>query len=482
MRMEQWAKGRGISKATLDRMRVEESTGAFGGKSHPVAVFPYFDDDERVNYKVRALDEKLFKQQDGGAQRFYNLDKVLDGPLDVVYIVEGEMDALTLVEAGFPEHSVLGSLGAPQRETEDPHNAQRYAYVLDALDQGLWDTTKFVICGDNDDPGRALRKDLVSLLGPAKCWFVDWPEGIKDANEALVAWGAEDLRHYIHDGEREWPVVGVYKLSEMPEPPKLELWSPGFAEWESKVQLSPTMLSVATGYPGHGKTQFWQQTWFQIARDHSVGVAILSAETGPVPYVRRTLRENYWRMMEDAQTPEQLREADDFIEEHFCFIQHPNARPTFPWLMEMIEAAAHRHGVRAVCIDPWNKLESDRGRKSETEWVGDCLDEILDAARGLNIHIQILAHPAKQMGDFRKGPPAPDSISGSMHWWNRPDQIFAIYRPEIVGEDGQRQTEAILYHHKARFRELGYPAKLNLNFNLKKGVYESADYKHSYEV
>lgn len=480
--MEVWAKERGISKETLDRLRVESGMAVFGSEQLPAIVFGYYDDGERVNYKARSLVSKLFKQQSGGAQRFYNLDKVLDGPMDVVYIVEGEMDALSLIEAGLPDNSVLSALSAPSQETDSPEQSQRYHYVLDALEQGLFNTTKFVICTDNDDPGRALRKDLVSLLGAAKCWFMDWPEGIKDANEALVDWGAEDLRHYINDAPQEWPVVGIYRMSDMPEPPKLELWSPGFPEWESKIKLAPTMLSVATGYPGHGKTQFWQQTWFQIAREHKIGVAIMSAETSPVPYVRRTFRQNYWSKLECDMSPVEKKEADDFIEEYFTFIQHPNSRPTFPWMMEMVENAAHRNNARAFICDPWNKLESDRGKKSETEWVGDCLDEVLDAARGLNMHIQILAHPSKQMGEFRKGPPAPDSISGSMHWWNRPDQLFAIHRPEVVDDDGMRKTEAVIYHHKARFEELGYPTKLNMKFNLATGRYESIDYKQGYET
>jgi twinkle protein len=40
-----------------------------------------------------------------------------------------------------------------------------------------------------------------------------------------------------------------------------------------------------------------------------------------------------------------------------------------------------------------------------------------------------------------------------------------------------KKTEAILYHRKARFEELGYPCKLGLDYQLKKSCYKSIDYE-----
>ena len=145
----------------------------------------------------------------------------------------------------------------------------------------------------------------------------------------------------------------------------------------------------------------------------------------------------------------------------------------------MIEVAVARHGCRAVVIDPWNKLESDKpAGKRETEWIGECLDTLMDLARGYSIHVQILAHPAKPE-DMKSRKIAPDtySISGSAHWFNKIDQAFCIWRPKIFGESGERMTEATFYHQKARFDELGYPCQLGLRYGLSTGRFKSTDFE-----
>jgi twinkle protein len=62
----------------------------------------------------------------------------------------------------------------------------RLCLRLDALKAGLSKVKKFVWCGDMDGPGRSLRSDMAKILGVARFWFVDWPEGCKDANDVLA--------------------------------------------------------------------------------------------------------------------------------------------------------------------------------------------------------------------------------------------------------------------------------------------------------
>jgi hypothetical protein len=77
---------------------------------------------------------------------------------------------------------------------------------------------------------------------------------------------------------------------QLPEPPPLTLWRPGFDEWESKVMLAPRTLSVVTGHPGHGKTVLFAQIWFQVVRTYGVPICVASFETRPKPHLRRHLR------------------------------------------------------------------------------------------------------------------------------------------------------------------------------------------------
>ena len=142
----------------------------------------------------------------------------------------------------------------------------------------------------------------------------------------------------------------------------------------------------------------------------------------------------------------------------------------------MGETAVIRHGAKILQIDPWNRLESTRpSRESETDYIGRCLSELYVFAQDFNVHVQVLAHPAKMEGSRRNTPPYLEDIAGSKNWDNRCDQGFTIHRPKIF-DGGERKTEAVLYHRKARFEELGYPCKLSLDFDLTRDRYVSADY------
>jgi twinkle protein len=480
-----WAASRGIKEQTLQRMRVISGAALFGEGEEEAIVFQYFQAGERVNYKARSLAGKKYKQQKGGEQQFFNLDKVLDGPMDTVWITEGELDAISLVECGVCNDAETLSVpaGAPSEASDDPGSTRKYEYVLTALKQGL-SATRYIIAVDDDNPGRALRSDLVAILGAARCWFVDWPEDVKDANEALMAWGADDLRVYLQDAQSEWPVQGLYRLSDIPEPPDLELWECGFPEWEGKVKIASKTLSVVTGIPGSGKTHFMFQIWFQIARAYGIRVAIMSAETGAKPHVRKFMRQFYHHKPQHELTLAQKDEADAWIDEHFVFIAHPNSRPTFEWVCDMIEVAVIRHGVRACVLDPWNKLETtfNPREKTETKWIGECLDNLLDMTRAFDMHIQVIAHPAKPDSKRRNEQIDLYCLNGSANWYNRMDQGFICHRPKLNNEDGSRCSEMVFEMAKTRFDELGWPGEFPMRLSAKTGCFKSSEFETKLEA
>jgi twinkle protein len=474
-----WAQEkRGISQETLALLGVASGTAYFPdiqAKSEAV-FFPFKD-----GWKARAYPGKSFVAGGGFKLSFWNLERVLKANPKEVYIVEGELDACALVEAGIPPDRVLSvPNGAKEKPADDPAEMRGYSYVKDALEAGLSKVKRFVWCGDADGNGHALRADMVKLLGAARFWFVDWPEGIKDANEYLIKDGPEALAERVADGALQWPIAGMYRLHELPEPAPLVLWDPGFPEWESKVRLAPRTLSVVTGHPGHGKTAMWTQIWFQVVRQYGIPACIASFETRAKPHIRRQIRTLLTGIMEKDLSSEEKAKADDWINDHYLFLVHPEQRPTLEWFLDMSEVAIVRHGARIIQVDPWNRLEASRGRdESETEYIGRCLRTLHAFAHDMNVHVQILAHPAKMDGARRGQAPGLEDISGSKNWENMVDQGFVVHRPEIF--DGtNRKTEAHLYQRKARFEELGYPCKLQMDYDLKTGCYKSLDYAVGY--
>lgn len=466
---------RGISPETLAQLDVASGTTFFPDlfAKKKAVFFSYAE-----GWKARAWPEKSFVAGGGFKLSFWNLDRVLRAAPETVYLVEGECDACALVEAGIPATQVLSvPNGAKAKPVDDPKETRGYAYVDEALEAGLSKTKRFIWCGDVDDAGRALREDMVKLLGAARFWFVNWPEGIKDANEMLVKDGAEALLELVRDGALPWPVNGIYRLSELPEPAPMTLWSPGFAEWENRVLLAPRTLSVVTGHPGHGKTALWNQLWFNVVHKYGIPFCGASFETRPKPHVRRQLRTLLIGKLERDMDDDERIKADRWIDDRYLFLVHPEQRPTLEWFLDMAEVAVVRHGARIVQIDPWNRLEGSRsGHESETDYIGRCLRTLHQFANDMNCHVQILAHPSKMDAQRRGQPPMLEDISGSKNWDNMVDQGFAVHRPKMF-EKGEKKTECSFYHRKARFDELGYPCKLSLDYKVKQGRYVSVDYE-----
>ena len=85
-----------------------------------VIAFPYWRAGMAVNVKYRALSEKAFKQIEGGELRFWNLDEVLKAKSERVFIVEGEVDGLALLEAGVAAGEVM-SVGTKGQALEGGH-------------------------------------------------------------------------------------------------------------------------------------------------------------------------------------------------------------------------------------------------------------------------------------------------------------------------------------------------------------------------
>src|SRR5579862_492420 len=468
-------KERKIGQATLERLGVGSGTVFFPdlGRRSEAVLFRCRD-----GWKGRSFPEKSFVAGKGLKLSFWNEEAVLGSCAETVFITEGELDACALVEAGIQADRVLSvPNGARQRSSDQPTASRGYSYVEEALKNGLARTKRFIWCGDGDDAGLALRSDMARILGVARFWFIEWPEGCKDPNDVLRHDGGLYLRELVTDGALPWPIQGLYRLSELPEPAPLSVWHPGFSEWENKLLLAPRALSVVTGHPGHGKTMLWTQIWYQIAAAYHLIICAATFETRPKPHIRRQLRSLYCGRLERTLGEPEVRAADQWIDDHYLFAVHPDQRPSLEWLLDLAEVAVVRHGARVITVDPWNRLEAARaGKESETDYIGRCLRTLHVFANDMNCHVQIVVHPAKMENTRRGKVPDLEDCAGSKHWENMSDQGFVVHR-NMMFDGGNRKTEATLYHKKARFEELGYPCKFEMRFDLEKSKYRSIDYE-----
>lgn len=458
-----WAHSRGLSRETLASLPVASGLVWFPdlGRKSEGLFFRY-----EQGWKARSFPDKSFVAGGNFKPSFWNIEQVLQAAPGTVFITEGECDAASLVEAGLSAAQVLSVPTGARKSNEDPRQARAYGYVLEALAKGLGKTKRFVWCGDDDDAGLSLRADMLRILGAARFYYVTWPEGIKDPNDMLTKDGAGALRSLVTDGALPWPQAGLYRLSELPEPPPLTIWKTSLEPFEGRIHFAPKTLSVCTGNPGHGKSLMFCQIFFDLIRNHGLRACIASFETRPKPHIRRQLRTLLTNKLEMEMSDSELAQADDWINDRYLFLNHPDQRPTLEWLLECAETAVVRHGVRIIQIDPWNRLEAMRdGKETETEYILRCLRAMYVFAQDMDCLFQVVVHPAKMDGSRRGHPPTLEDCSGSRNWENIIDQGFVIHRPQMF-EGTERKTEAAIYHRKARFEELGFTCKILLRYDL----------------
>ena len=495
-RAEQWFAGRGISRATLDANKITVTRVWMPGADGEVwcIAFPFFRAGEIINVKYRDS-SKRFRQEKGCEKVFYGLDTCPNR--ETVIIVEGEIDWLSLYEAGLAESYGLLSVpdGAQMRQAGpdapiDPENDGGFAYVWNCRDV-IERAKRVILAVDDDAPGRALEEELARRIGKEKCWRVRWPASndvqCKDANEVLVDHGAEAVRECIK-AARPYPIRSLFEAGRF-ESATLRLFregrergmSSGFAALDGLLSIVPGLLYVVTGYPSSGKSEVVDAIAMNLAMMHDQRFALCSFENTPEDHLAK-LAEKYlampfWHSMGATRMGEgDLRQALAWINDRFFFIRADDESPTIDWVLEKARAAVLHYGINGLVLDPYNEFEHKRPRgMSETDYVSELLSKVKRFAAAHGVHVWFVAHPAKpEKMDELNNAPSLMAISGSAHWVNKCDFGISVHRK--LEADGKRSRISQVHVKKVRFRHLGEPGIAELRFNPATGRYEDSAY------
>jgi 5S rRNA maturation endonuclease (ribonuclease M5) len=133
--------------------------------------FPIFDKNGTlVNIKFRSVKSKIFWYWNNNPVRdhLYLLDLVMKKKSKKVWLVESEIDAITLFKNGFPAIAVMGgSLTKKQKRL--------------LIDSGI---ETLVLATDNDKQGNRLKRSIHSQLGGLmNIEEMSFPEQYKDVND-----------------------------------------------------------------------------------------------------------------------------------------------------------------------------------------------------------------------------------------------------------------------------------------------------------
>lgn len=470
-----WFAKRGIPEAVVARHGIALQSAYMPQLEEevPCLAFPYMRNGETVNIKFRALQEKAFRQVKDAEKILYGLDDLTES---WAVIVEGECDKLALDVAGI-RNAVSVPDGAPPAGSK-PSEA-KFEYLMTCAAQ-LDTLTKIVLAVDGDPPGKTLEEELSRRLGPERCWRVTWPDGCKDANDVLLHHGPIVLADCIA-GAKPFPIDGVFTVADLAGD-VMSLYleglrggvSTGWAKLDRHYTVRPGELTIVTGVPSHGKSQFLDALIVNLAREHDWAFGICSPENLPARRHIAKLIEQYsgfpFREGPMQRLPQEgLLPALDWLHAHVYFVA-PEETLTIPALLEKAKQMVARYGIRGFILDPWNEFDHTRlAGQTETDYISTSLGQIRRFARKHGVHVWVVAHPQKlyRRDDDSYPVPTPYDISGSAHWRNKADNCLTLWRDE--NEPG---SPVRLYVQKVRFREVGTVGMVELRWNKVNGRYE----------
>lgn len=428
--IDRYFAARKITPATLDAYGI-------GADAQGNILFPFRRGGVLVYLKYRkpvkpAQGERKEWQAKGAQPILFGMDLcAFDQPL---VITEGQIDALSLAEAGVP-------------------NAVSVPCGSDSLEwiEACWDWLErfpaIVLFGDNDVPGRRMVQQVARRLDESRCRVVEAyplrPDGrpCKDANEMLYFHGPAALLDALRSAQAV-PIKGVVPLSEVaPADPtaaqRIKTTLPALDE--ALGGLVEGGLTVFTGKPGDGKSTLAGQlllsaieqghsvcaysgeltperfqSWihFQLAGSAYIGLKHDPVRGVPVPHIA-------W--------PVQQRLMDYYRGKFFLFNNHEVFQDNLAdEILRVFTAVARRHGCKLFLVD--NLMTALSDTDEETRAQGRFANLLRRFANQFAVHVILVAHPRKtRFGEAVKQ----DDIGGNSATIRLADSAIVVERPHL---------------------------------------------------
>jgi twinkle protein len=444
---------RQLAPGIIQQFKVAES------KDRTEIAFPSFSPEgDLINIKYIALkrDEngkKNIRQEKGCAPSMFGWH-TLDDKCREVIICEGQIDAMTWSQVGFPALSIPDGAKNDNWIDYDWDNLQRFDTIFLAY--------------DNDDVGQEASLRVSKRLGLNRCRIVKF-EKWKDANEALQAGAtADDFGMAIANAKHitpehiKTPKHYRNKVVEKFFPPdgtKPGFWTKLFHE---KLGCRPGEVTIWTGISGHGKSVCLGQVMvealisnykvaigsFEMLGEQTLHRMICQAEVSPQPSV-----EDIDRVIDWMCGRLWIYDILGTIKEHA--------------LLELMEYSVARHGVQHFVID--SLMKCDVG-SDDYDAQRKFLNRLSAFAKEHGVHIHLVAHARK--GQTENDAPGKLDVKGSSDIINQADNIITVWRNkakeekkfdgELSEADDKGTPDAIVYCHKQR--ETGVEFKYKLSF------------------
>ena len=445
-KVEKWFKSRGISKQTLQDLRVDEGKEFMPqtGNQENTIQFNYYMGDQLINIKYRD-GRKNFKLYKGAEKVFYNINSIVG--YDTCVIVEGEMDVLALHEAG-----VKNAISVPNGATLNRNNLDYLDNCIDYFD----DKSKVIIAVDADEPGQMLQRELVRRLGAEVCYIIDF-NGNKDANDYLLEHGADALRDAVNSA-RPVPLENVSTLKDIEDELKDFVkngFKPGFQiglkNFDSIFSTYTGQFITVTGIPSSGKSDFVDQMVVGYNQLYGWKTAYASPENQPVYLHAHKLMRKHWQDMPRVGDigGNKWEQVSNHVNDNYFFIDMD--KYSLESVLRKGAELVKRKGIKCLVLDPFNKIRDVDAKSDDVNrYTMDYLAKIEAFCKKYDVLTFIVAHPTKMYRgqDGKIEEPTMYNIKGGGEWYD------ASYHGLLVHRDYEAKTTKVKVL-KVKFQNLG---------------------------
>lgn len=341
-----------------------------------------------VKYRALPPAPKRFKRMGGGesilfGEQFFN--QLQPEQTKVLYLVEGELDAITLWQHGFrPVVSTTTGAGSFKPRWHD---------LIVKLNPDV-----IVLCYDSDVAGQDGAKNVIRKFDDRKILNIVLPDA-KDANEYFLTHTREDFDQLVEDTnpvelERVLSISSVLDMLEE----QLFLGAEGCDGYASQFKEINQLLAggywkgtvtTISGTAGTGKTSFVLQELLYQA-DHDNPSYLLCLEMPEIMMMRKVIEHRYHISMQNLTLQDVQRHRAELEKLPFYFGYKGGK---WEEIEASIRAAVKRYDLRLFALDNVNFMVRDP--KNVTHEISVITKRLKELAVDLQLAVFLIAQPGK---------------------------------------------------------------------------------------
>lgn len=400
---------RGLTSETIAAFMIRQT--------NTTVVFPFYRGTELIFVKylqvARADGKKIMSVEKDCEPCLFGW-QVIDKNARSITICEGEIDAMTLYQYGYPALSVPLGAGTGKKHEWIEYEFERLAQF-----------DEIFLCFDDDEPGHKAALEVSHRLGQHRCKILSLPA--KDPNECLMqGLPVGHIHHYYKEAETVDPHE-LRSAGYFVEEVIAEFYPPGDKElgnetpWEKlrgKVLFRPNEISIWTGINGHGKSQMLGQILLNMMHA-GAKTCVASLELKPKKFLQRLTRQASAMRF---PAPGYIRNIHEWYSDKlWLFNLTGNAQ--HERLIEVFKYAYQRYGVDTFVIDSFMKLDVAEDDYKAQKSV---IEQLCDFKNQFDCHIHIVVHPRKGADEHTM--PNKLDMKGTGAITDLADNCFTVWR------------------------------------------------------